>query len=90
MVRPEYPFVANLASDGMTDPFGLVLGLREMLPGNPRQAPSEGISMTPWLCRAVLAQIRIPALAVEFIRVEIDPGRGLPVLDRPNNIWTRR
>ncbi|MFH1765815.1 MAG: M1 family metallopeptidase [Gemmatimonadota bacterium] len=47
------------------------------------------ISVSHWLAGEASAQIRVPGSAGEVTRVEIDPDRGFPDMDRSNNVWER-
>ncbi len=65
------------------------------MPARLRISTTEGgviereIPVTHWLSGKVSAQIRIPSSAGEVTRVEIDPDRGFPDVDRSNNVWER-
>ena len=47
------------------------------------------IPVIHWLAGELSAQIRIPSSAGEVTRVEIDPDRGFPDVDRSNNAWEK-
>jgi hypothetical protein len=48
------------------------------------------IPVSHWLRGEVTGQIRVPASMGEVVRVEIDPERHFPDMDRGNNSWVRR
>ena len=48
------------------------------------------IPVSHWLKGEVEAQIRIPASMGDVTRVEIDPDRQFPDVDRTNDVWQRR
>jgi hypothetical protein len=48
------------------------------------------VPVTHWFTGAVTAEVRIPASAGRVTKVEIDPDRGFPDLDRTNNVWEVR
>ncbi|MFC1659878.1 M1 family metallopeptidase [Gemmatimonadota bacterium] len=48
------------------------------------------VPVSRWLTGAVTAEVRVPASAGSVTRVEIDPDRHLPDLDRSNNVWEVR
>jgi hypothetical protein len=47
------------------------------------------VPVSHWLGGEVSAQVRIPASAGNVTRVEIDPDRLFPDLNRRNNLWER-
>jgi hypothetical protein len=49
----------------------------------------RGIPVSHWLKGEVRAQIRLPSSLGEVTRVEIDPDRHFPDMDRTNNVWER-
>ncbi|MCJ7629731.1 MAG: M1 family metallopeptidase, partial [Longimicrobiales bacterium] len=66
------------------------------MPSRVRIATTQGgviereIPVSHWLAGELSAQIRVPGSAGEVTRVEIDPDRGFPDMDRSNNVWERR
>ena len=48
------------------------------------------VPVSHWFTGALTADVRIPASAGRVTRVEIDPDRGFPDLDRTNNVWEVR
>ncbi|MCJ7629956.1 MAG: hypothetical protein MUO50_16390, partial [Longimicrobiales bacterium] len=65
------------------------------MPSRVRIATTQGgviereIPVSHWLAGELSAQIRVPGSAGEVTRVEIDPDRGFPDMDRSNNVWER-
>jgi hypothetical protein len=48
------------------------------------------VPVTHWFTGAVTASVRIPSAAGQVTKVEIDPDRGFPDMDRRNNVWEGR
>jgi hypothetical protein len=48
------------------------------------------VPVTHWFTGATTAEVELPAAAGQVTRVEIDPDRGFPDMDRSNNVWNRR
>jgi aminopeptidase N len=48
------------------------------------------IPVTHWFTGAVTAEVSVPSSAGLVTKVEIDPDRGFPDMDRNNNVWEVR
>ena len=48
------------------------------------------VPVTHWFTGALTADVRVPPTAGQVTKVEIDPDRGFPDMDRTNNVWEVR